>query len=122
MTDIYDRTIAHYGADAQYYKVIEECAELTLSIMHHRLGRVSVSKVCEELADVEITLRSLRRVLGESICEDALEAKLGRLEHRLDRFAAEAVDLLVKLDPPPRTCPECGHIPHVLRCPLAVRR
>jgi hypothetical protein len=60
MTDrersVFEKAIYRYGPAAQKDKLLEEMAELTLEILHHRIGRGDIRHIAEELADVRIML------------------------------------------------------------------
>lgn len=91
--NLHERTVAHYGAHAQIEKVIEECGELVVAIQHHRLGRITDEDLALEMADVEITLRSARLVIGPDLYDAAVASKLRRLEQRLDDAAVSTASM-----------------------------
>jgi NTP pyrophosphatase (non-canonical NTP hydrolase) len=90
--NLHERTVAHYGAHAQIEKVIEECGELVVAIQHHRLGRITDEDLALEMADVDITLRSARLVIGADLYDAAIASKLRRLEERLDDAAVSTAN------------------------------
>ena len=49
-----------WGSDAQILMFIEESAEATEAILHHRRGKTDVDHVIEELADLQIMLHQMR--------------------------------------------------------------
>lgn len=53
-------TLDEWGADAQILMFIEESAEATEAILHHRRGKTNVDHVIEELADLQIVLHQMR--------------------------------------------------------------
>lgn len=76
--------IARYGWDAQHRMTIEECGELIVALCHIQRGRIPVSELAGEIADVRIMLAQLELLYD---CRDAVEAatrqKLSRLKRRL---------------------------------------
>ncbi len=86
--NLHERTVAYYGAHAQIEKVIEECGELIVAIQHHRLGRITDEDLALEMADVDITLRSARLVIGADLYDAAVASKIARLANRLDEVPA----------------------------------
>jgi NTP pyrophosphatase (non-canonical NTP hydrolase) len=102
--NLHERTVAYYGAHAQIEKVIEECGELVVAIQHHRLGRITDEDLALEMADVDITLRSARLVIGAGLYDSAVSAKLERLGQRLDAADSSIarVDTLTEGEPTSR--------------------
>ncbi len=80
-TAIYSQAIKTFGPEKQMIQVIEECSELTTSIVHHLRGRSH--NMAEEVADVEIMIAQLRMMIGDGPVDQAKEQKLIRLADRL---------------------------------------
>jgi len=83
--------LAEYGATEQLFKLIEECAELSVAAAHYRLKREDARKsLLEELADVRIMSMQIEHLLDPSGLSFAmmLERKLERLAAKLARRSA----------------------------------
>lgn len=85
---ILSQAIATYGADKQMEMMIEECAELIQALQ--KLKRKPTDSgvkdhVCEELADVEILVRQMRRIFDGDRIDNWCEMKIDRLEDRLSK-------------------------------------
>lgn len=89
--EIYQAAIDRYGAQAQMWMCVEECAELIQAINKYNRGIGDPANIAEEIADVEITIAQLEMILGNT---DAVEAeikrKLDRLRRRLHDGRKEA--------------------------------
>ena len=81
---ILERAMEKWGCQAQTDHAIEEMGELIVAINHHRRGRVKIDAVQEEIADVKIALDQLAMIYGESGVAAFEEAKLNRLEDRVN--------------------------------------
>lgn len=74
------RALVTWGVDSQILMAAEECAELTVKLLHYRRGHyvkrereaTTPDELAEEIADVEIMCAQLRL--------------LPELEHRVDHF------------------------------------
>ena len=78
---ILEGAIAHFGAEAQIIKAIEELGELTVELardLNETPGRLDALK--EELADAFIMLNQLELIFG-----DVTEIEIAKLE-RLERM------------------------------------
>lgn len=91
--EILRRNVLRNGAAVQIDKVIEEMAELTQALMkwRHSRGEQKFEHVCEEVADVKITIMELQMVLDEMSDESATNqidawthAKVQRIEANLN--------------------------------------
>jgi NTP pyrophosphatase (non-canonical NTP hydrolase) len=82
--ELYQATLRKWGEEAQYDQAVEECAELIATLKHLRRGRVDVTAVAEELADVYLMVGQLTYMLGEDRVAAAVERKLDRLRALLD--------------------------------------
>lgn len=72
-----------WGYDAQVDMAIEEMGELLVAINHHKRGRVDVSAVQEEIADVKIAVDQLAMIYGEEGVSEFEKKKLERLKGRI---------------------------------------
>ena len=82
--EIYKAAIDRWGCPAQVDMLVEECAELIVSVNKYR--RSGDLSICEEMADVEIMLEQIRVILGVELSSHIDEwktNKLIRLEKRL---------------------------------------
>jgi predicted enzyme involved in methoxymalonyl-ACP biosynthesis len=77
--ETYDEALALFGKESQLDMVVEEMAELTQAIMHARRSNRTIAHtdLCAEIADVEIMLEQLTRILD---CKDEV---LKQKEHKL---------------------------------------
>ena len=78
--------VARWGSESQVRMVIEECAELTVALLHHLRGRASLDDVASELADVIIVTAQLQLILERANVdlEPAISRKLERLRRLLE--------------------------------------
>lgn len=76
------RALDVYGADAQIDQCIEEMAELTVELQHHKRGREH--HAAEEIADVLICAQQMRLLIGEERVDAEVRRKVARLQERLD--------------------------------------
>lgn len=72
-----------YGNEKQTELAIEEMGELLVAINHHKRGRVDVSAVQEEIADVKIAMDQLSMIYGEEGVSEFEKKKLERLKGRI---------------------------------------
>ena len=81
-TDIYKKAIATYGVEPQRKMAIEEMAELTTALLHHKRGREA--NVAEEIADVRIMIAQLEIIFknGDDV-QRIKKEKIDRLARRL---------------------------------------
>lgn len=91
------KAITHYGELHQINKAIEEMAELTQELSkfvgysiegamvnNHELQQRMLSKVSEEMADVEVVMAQLKLIFRNSeTVEAVMEGKLARLQSRM---------------------------------------
>lgn len=90
--DLYEKTIARYGAQKQVTKAVEELGELAVELSRWLLNSDSceedahlLSNIREELADVCIMTDQLQMIFGD--VSDWELYKLERLERKLKREA-----------------------------------
>lgn len=83
--DIYKRAIEKYGRENQIGMLLEEMAELTVSICHFAREKCAINKVSEEITDVEIMLEQMKIVFENPNYDydHEKESKLLKLEKRL---------------------------------------
>lgn len=81
--ELYRRTLAKWGVDAQYDQAVEECAELIAVLKHFRRGKADAERVIDELADVWLMVGQLSFMFGEDRVKQAVQAKLTKLEDLL---------------------------------------
>lgn len=82
---VYDAAIAHWGADYQTLKAIEEMAELTKAISKdfYSVGGTT-DELVDEIADVTIMMEQLRMIYGvDRAVQDRIDYKIRRLAGRL---------------------------------------
>lgn len=85
-TKLYLSAIERWTKERQQEMVIEEMAELIQRIQHLKRGRCETQDLCEEIADVEITLEQLKVMYNiELICYNYKQSRLMRLEQRLNK-------------------------------------
>lgn len=87
--------IRRWGSREQVVAAVEELAELAEALLHFRRGKVSVGKVAEEIAGVEIMLEQMRLLvaLGDpdamdndpDAMDNAREQQLAKLRAALDK-------------------------------------
>jgi len=87
--EIFQDAIATFGVDHQVLKAKEECTEFVLACLHYEQGRVPITDVIDELADVMIVVEHVRLVLGSAAVDEAVKRKLKKLV----RLTAEAKEL-----------------------------
>ncbi len=81
--DLYRRALAVWGEQAQYDQSIEECAELSVALLHYRREKGSLEAVIGEMADVILMLGQLRWMFGPEEVDLAVERKCAKLERLL---------------------------------------
>ena len=73
-----------YGQEKQIDQLIEECAELIVSLQHMKRGRTTWAEVAGEMADVTIMLDQMKTIdTVDKAVNDMVDYKLKRLEQRL---------------------------------------
>ncbi len=83
LEQIYQATLAKWGEEAQYDQAVEECAELIAALKHYRRGKIDRQAVIDELADVSLMLGQLTWMFGQRDVEQAIAAKLRKLDKLL---------------------------------------
>lgn len=79
---LYLNALTTYGPQAQCDQCIEEMAELTVEIQHHKRGLEHNAP--EEIADVLIMAEQMRLLFGADAVDKIKAEKLARLRRRLD--------------------------------------
>jgi NTP pyrophosphatase (non-canonical NTP hydrolase) len=74
-----------FGGEIQLNQLQEECGELVAAVNHYRRGR-PVETLIEELGDVLIIAYQVRLLLGTDIVDQSIQAKLTRLEEKMDEL------------------------------------
>lgn len=85
LTDVGYKAVKHYGAEHQVDIAIEECAELIQALCHFKRKRMNQDEVCEEIADVYISLLSLREIFPQILIDQMMDEKSERLLRRIQR-------------------------------------
>lgn len=81
-------TIRIYGEDRQIDKCIEECSELIKELLKWRNAddaiteHIAVSRVADEIADVLITIETLKNIFPDVLIETSIVHKIDRLAER----------------------------------------
>lgn len=84
---IYERALAHYGAETQTLMMFEEMVELQKELCKRSRGADNVDAIAEEIADVEIVLEQMK-ILHD--CKSGVcYYKLLKLERLADRMEME---------------------------------
>lgn len=85
---LYERTVNTWGESFELDMLVEECAEVILTVGHIRRGRKQREDLLEELADVSLMLESVVAVVcnGEEEFNEFRAVKLARLKERLNEW------------------------------------
>lgn len=78
-----------FGTERQMMKCIEECGELITALEKYREGCATIEDVWDELADVGIMLRQMRRVFGQAGVERRTAQKMERLARLIEQKKGE---------------------------------
>lgn len=81
--EVLQAAIDRWGNTAQIMMACEEAAELTQALMHFLRGRGSKEAVAEEVADLMIMCRQMRRMFGSELVDDIAARKIERLKGRI---------------------------------------
>jgi len=87
------RALETWGADAQRDVAIGELAELVAELAQQGRGRHTEETVVEELADAFVVLMQQAAVFGHARLADAILAKAGRLQGRIDAEPTIAAEI-----------------------------
>ena len=93
-TDVCGDAVAIFGITSQAHKAIEELAELQVAISHFLDGRKgSEIRICQEIADVEITCQQMRLWFDpHGLVDQHKSMKLDRLRAIVEREIARRPD------------------------------
>lgn len=87
---IYERALAHYGAEAQTLMMFEEMSELQKELCKRSRGADNIDAIAEEIADVEIMLEQMKMLHD---CKGGVTYhKLRKLERLADRMVEEGAN------------------------------
>jgi len=86
------RALETWGADAQRDVAIGELAELVAELAQQGRGRHTEETVVEELADAFVVLMQQAAVFGHARIAEAVLAKAGRLQGRIDAAEIDALE------------------------------
>lgn len=84
---LYNAAVAAFGVDSRMRLTQEECGELIAAINRFMRGRIGLLALALEIADVEIMCGQLRCIVDQRAVDAAKQAKLTRLEERVNRGA-----------------------------------
>jgi len=87
-TQLFEWAIDRWGTHAQLQMLVEEAGELIVALHHYfRKGtNKNLTKVLEEMADVEIMLEQAKHIFGNpEMLEEFKKHKLDRLRERLSK-------------------------------------
>lgn len=85
--NVYEKALAHYGAEAQTLMMFEEMSELQKELCKRSRGADNIDSIAEEIADVEIMLEQMK-ILHD--CKGGVSYhKLRKLERLADWLAEE---------------------------------
>ncbi len=89
--NVYKEAIETFGPVTQLIVAIEELSELQKELCKYLRGKGDVSKISEEVADVEIMLLQCKYIFDiSSKVRGHRMGKLFRLESRIDNFKANS--------------------------------
>lgn len=87
-TEILNGAIDSFGVGSQIDMAIEECAELINALEKYRRGRIGISEVVTEIADVQIMCAQLELIFGggSKVVEMERQRKMDRLRNRIESY------------------------------------
>lgn len=71
-----------WGVEAQMDMLSEECLELALAIRHFRRGKLQISDVIEEIADVGVMLDQMLLIFNPEDIDSIKDRKINRAYNR----------------------------------------
>ena len=74
-----------WGEESQIGIAVEECGEFLAAVNQQKRGRVSNEEVCEEIADVLITMEQVAKLYGIDTVRRKIEEKIDRLVMTISR-------------------------------------
>lgn len=83
---IYNDAIEKWGIGPQLNQIVEECAEMIVAVNHFKRGRIGLTELTSELADITIMSEQITYAYElEYKVEKEIERKLARLQGRLEK-------------------------------------
>lgn len=82
---LYYFALNKWGLYSQIDICIEEMSELMKELLKYKRGNINIEKICEEIADVEITIGQMKLFFNENKVNKYIEEKLIRLEERINK-------------------------------------
>lgn len=83
---LYYFALNKWGLYSQIDMCIEEMSELMKELLKYKRGNVNIEEICEEIADVEITIGQMKLIFNnENKVDKYMEEKLIRLEERINK-------------------------------------
>lgn len=85
--DIIKRIVEKNGVEYNIAKAVEECLELSLVLQQYKTKphKVDETAIIDEIADVDIIIRMLKRVYPLDLIEKRVEFKLNKLEEYINK-------------------------------------
>ena len=81
----YKKAIEVWGINAQLNMLNEECAELIVSINHHRRGRTDINPVIEELVDAELMIEEIKTSIDPELYNLWRDTKMKKFRKQLGK-------------------------------------
>lgn len=83
---ISERMTINFGKEAQFLKAAEELSECSAKINKFLNAQCGRDELSDEIADATIMLLQLTNYIGQTVIENAIEAKIDRT---IDRYLTE---------------------------------
>jgi NTP pyrophosphatase (non-canonical NTP hydrolase) len=84
--EVAKQAVELFGAKEQTLIAIEEMGELIVALNHYRRNRCESHTVIFEIADVLLSLESLKEIYGRFLVEEAFKMKSERLRRRIEKL------------------------------------
>lgn len=82
---IYIEAITHLGGPLKRYdKLAEESAELSVASHHYRDGKITLDKLAEEVAGVEMLCAQMREIHGNDVFDRATTRQFMKLRKAIN--------------------------------------
>lgn len=82
---LYLEALDLWGINSQIDICIEEMSELIKELLKHKRGKDNIVDICEEIADVEITVEQMKMIFNRNKAVERFTAeKLYRLKDRIN--------------------------------------
>lgn len=88
--ELYKRAMSLFGFESQLSVLGEESSELAVDIFKYQNKKATISKLLEEVADVEIMIEQMRLYFGDSVIDEIKNAKLQRFASFLESKSSKA--------------------------------